>query len=88
MASIEDFEGIQGDRFEMLFPWGDNWLSIVVVPVKMDDNNNQYYVVKLKDLILVLRLNEFEEWEELKEGTTQLARHLGQAIENYYCLCA
>lgn len=86
MATHDDFAGIQGERFEMMFQWGDNWLSIVVVPVKVN-MNNQYFVVKLKDLVIVLRLNEFEEWEELKEGTTQLAKHLGKAIENYYSLC-
>ncbi len=86
MAWMEDFEGIQGDRFEMMFQWSDNWLSIVVVPVKVN-GNHQYFVVKLKDLVLILRLNEYDEWEELKEGPTTLAEHLGKAIENYYCLC-
>ncbi len=84
---MEGKEGTPIDQIEMMFRWGDGWVSIVVVPVT-DDFNNKYFVVKMQDLVIVIRLNQDEEWEELKEGETELARHLGKAIEEYYAVNA
>ena len=87
---LEEFENgklpMGYDSFEMMFQWGKEWISIVVVPMK-DGLNLQHYVVRLpNDLIVILRKNEIGEWEELKEGSTELARHLGSAIHDYYAL--
>lgn len=88
---LESFENgrIPGDydTFEMMVQWGRDWIGIVVIPVK-DGFNTQHYVVHLpNDITIILRKNEWGEWEELKEGTTALAGHLGKAIENFYTLC-
>lgn len=75
------------DSFEMMFQWGREWISIVVVPLR-DALNTQHFVVRLSaELVIILRQNECGEWEEWKEGTTELARHLGSAIDQYYALC-
>ncbi len=86
MENFEESGSFEKDQFEMMFRWGRQWVSIVVVPVK-DELNTQYFVVKMDGLVVILRLNQFNEWEELKEGVTELAKHLGLAIEEYYAIC-
>lgn len=87
----EEFEvgrfPISYDSFEMMLPWGKEWLGIVVVPMK-DANNDQHYIVRLSnEMVVILRLDQFGDWVELKEGTNELAKCLGKAINNYYSFC-
>ena len=75
------------ESFEIMFQWGDEWIGIAVVPMK-DANQFHNFIVRMpNDLVVILRMNEYGDWEELKEGPSELARHLGMAIENYYALC-
>ena len=78
---------LNSDTFEMIFQWNNEWVSIAVKPF-MEISNSQYYIVNFhNDLLVILTINEDGEWEELKEGCTELARHLGKAIRDYYSVC-
>lgn len=75
------YEVPSGQHFELLFRWGETWLNVIVYPVKYIGTSIHFLVELTKNLNIIIRKNEFGEWEELKEGVTELARHLGKAIQ-------
>ena len=83
-----DFGAIpQGsDSFEILFRWGGEWIGVEVVPVS-DGRNGQHYVVRFSnDMVVVVGKDRYGDWVELKEGNTELAKHLGQYMSYLpYC---
>ena len=74
-----------GTSFELLFRWGESWQDIHVYPVNTGVSATHYIIRLSKKLEVIIRLNENGEWEELQEGVTELAKHLGKAI-NAYCI--
>ena len=80
------YEFPPGQNFELLFRWGDAWLNVSVYPVKYVGTSIHFLVELSKNLNIIIRKNEFGDWEELKEGVTELARHLGKAIQENYLL--
>lgn len=85
MLNEGDFTDLpSGQRFEMLFRWNNDWRSIIVMPVNVGVASTHYIVKLSTDFVIVLRINECGDWEELREGVTELARHLGKAIDMYY----
>ena len=75
----------EGSSFELVFRWGDTWTDIHVYPITTRVNSTHYLIRLATNLELIIRVNENGEWEELHDGVTELARHLGKAIETY-CL--
>jgi hypothetical protein len=72
--------------FETFFKWNSNWIPITITPI-VHTKDLMHYIVHLPDeQILILRLNKIDEWEELKTGTTDQARAVGEAIDNFYKL--
>ena len=72
-----------GTSFEILFRWGGSWADIHVYPVNTSLTSTHYIIRLAKNLQVIIRLNESGEWEELHDGVTELARHLGNAIDTY-----
>ncbi|HSB91840.1 MAG TPA: hypothetical protein VLC28_01925 [Flavitalea sp.] len=73
----------EGSSFELLFRWGDAWTDILVFPVHTSTTSTQYLVRLAANLELIIHVNEYGEWEEMHDGVTELARHLGTAIQTY-----
>jgi hypothetical protein len=84
MLNERHFQDVpEGTSFELLFRWGDAWTDIHVYPVNTSVTSTHYIIRLAKNLELIIRVNENGEWEELNEGVTELARHLGKAIDTY-----
>ena len=84
MLNERQFPGVpEGSSFELLFRWGNAWTDIHVYPVNTSVTSTHYIIRLAKNLEVVIRMNENGEWEELHDGVTELARHLGKAIETY-----
>ena len=73
----------EGTSFELLFRWGEAWADIHVYPVNTSMTSTHYIVRLAKNLEVIIRLNEIGEWEEMHDGVTELAQHLGKAIDAY-----
>lgn len=73
--------------FEVLLPWEDEWMSIVVVRLRNTDEGQHFIVQFPESRLKVLRQDESGEWDELHGGRSRLASKLGEAIENYYAIC-
>lgn len=88
---LEEFENgrvpVGHASFEVMFPWKDHWLSMVVVPLQDADDCQHYIVILPEDKMMVLRVNESGEWDEMNEGTSAFVKDIGAAIENYYAIC-
>jgi hypothetical protein len=84
MLTQRNFQDMpDGASFELLFRWGECWQDIHVYPVNNGVSSTHYIVQVSKNLQVIIRFNEYGEWEEMQDGVTELARHLGKAIATY-----
>ena len=88
---LEEFENgrvpVGHASFEVLFPWNDRWICMVVVPLPDADDCLHYIVMLPEDKMMVLRLDESGQWDELTEGSTVFSNGIGSAIEQHYAMC-
>ena len=88
---LEEFENgrvpVGHASFEVLFPWNDRWICMVVVPLQDADDCPHYIVILPEDRMVVLRLDESGQWDDINEGPSGFTSDVGAAIEQYYAMC-
>jgi hypothetical protein len=67
--------------FETIFRWNHEWMAMIVKPFTQEGKLVHYIVKLIGGPIIFLAKNETGQWIELKKGTTDRARAVGQAIE-------
>ncbi|HSB94586.1 MAG TPA: hypothetical protein VLC28_15795 [Flavitalea sp.] len=67
--------------FETIFRWNQEWMAMIVKPFTQEGKLMHYVVKLIGGPVILIAKNSVGEWFELKEGTTERAQAVGQAIE-------
>lgn len=77
----DDHNEATESMFETIFRWDHEWMAMIVKPFTQEGKLIHYIVKLIGGPIILLSKNETGEWVELKNGSTDRAKAVGQAIE-------